>query len=106
MARQNARRAADLVDGLVASVISHAVPERVVMVRSDLLRAWLAQSTHWVLIAGAAWMQTSRAGPGPELVNPCGTPAGPITMSPGPPSRVSFPTLTRTWPSRMTKVSS
>src|SRR5260370_35928351 len=48
-------------------------------------------------------MHTSRAGRGPELVNPCGTPAGPITMSPGPPSRASPPTLTRTRPSRITK---
>jgi DNA-binding transcriptional MerR regulator len=62
--------------------------------------------SHSVFIAGAAWMHTSRARPGPLLVKPCGVPAGPMTMSPGPPSRLSSPTRTRTLPSRMMKVSS
>jgi len=65
-----------------------------------------AAPTHSVFIAGAAWMHTRRAGPDPVLVNPCGTPAGPITISPGPPSRPSSPTMTCTRPSRMTNVSS
>ncbi len=89
--------------------------ELVASLRSDVMHHWeppgghprrhrwpecnvvaIGFQSHSVFIAGAAWMQTSLAGPGPLLLKPCGTPAGPMTMSPGPPARASSPTMTWT----------
>ena len=62
--------------------------------------------SHSVTKVGLAWMHTRFAGPGPWLVNLCGTFGGTITMSPGPASSRSWPASKVRCPSMTTQVSS